>query len=254
MTAQDIAVAPDFRVGRVIGTSMSIWIKNIPLFGGLSLLAHLPGLLVQLNFPASTVPDPQVHSLAVGFATGICNLIFVQVLIATIAYGVFQQLRDRPIEIGTCVGVGIRRILPVLGTSLSSSLLTGLASLLLVIPGIMVAMAFWVAVPVCVTENLGVSESLHRSASLTKGFRWHILGVYLLLLLLALGGGLAVGFVAGIGFAISHIPLHPATLFVQYVVTSLISALSAVGVTTGYYYLRVAKEGVDIDQIAAVFD
>jgi hypothetical protein len=254
MAAQHIEVAPGFRVGRVIGTSMSIWMKNIPLFGGLSLVAHLPGLLVQLNFPASTVPDPQVHQLAVGLTTGMCNLIFVQVLVATIAYGVFQQLRDRPIEIGTCVGVGIRRMLPVLGTSLAASFLAVLAAILFVIPGFMVAMALWVAIPACVAENLGVSDSLHRSVGLTKGFRWQILGVYLLLIVLAVGCGLVIGFVAGLGFAIGHIPLTPAVMVVQYIVTSLMSALSAVCITTGYYYLRVTKEGVDIDQIAAVFD
>jgi hypothetical protein len=252
MSVQEIGIAPSFRVGQVISTSISIWARNLIFFSVLGLVANLPGLFIKLyvfeQASGGTPPSLILNSLG-----SVSDVICGQILAAVITFGVFQQLRGRPVSFNACVSAGFARFLPVIGTSLIAGLMIGIAALALVIPGIIVMMMFWVAIPACVAENLGVSDSLGRSAGLTKGYRWQVLGIVLILTVLSVALGAIVGFVFGLGIAIAHTG-SIGLVIALYLVTSLIAAFQAVCATTGYYYLRVAKEGVDIDQIAAVFD
>lgn len=257
MVAQGVDVSTEFRIGRVISTSLSIWLRNIIIFCLLGLLANLPGLLLKLFFTNGTTEGgastSSIGSALSGAGSSISDLVFGQILIAIVTFGVFQQLRNRPLDIGACISAGLSRLLPVIGTSLIAGILIGLASLLLVIPGIILSMVFWVAIPVCVAENLGASASLSRSAGLTKGYRWQVFGIVLLLTVISIAIGAIVGLASGLGLGLMNAS-STSMILVVYIVSSLLSAFQAVCSTTGYYYLRVAKEGVDIDQIAAVFD
>ncbi len=46
----------------------------------------------------------------------------------------------------------------------------------------------YVAVPVCVIEKQGVIASLSRSRALTKGYRWQIFGLFLLVMVIGFIG------------------------------------------------------------------
>jgi len=252
MLAQDMALAPSFRVGAVIGTSFKIWARNIAFFGIVSLAAHLPGFF--LKSIQSQPTGSGLSSLASTSPSALCNLVFIQLLTAIICYGVLQQLRGRSIDYGACLLIGFGRFFPALFTAILAALATGIGFVLLIVPGIIWGLAFWVALPVCVVENLGPVESLKRSYSLTKDYRWSIFGIALLVLLIAVVGGLLIGGAVGFFIGASHIPLHPALDILGLVVESLVGSLSAVVATTAYYYLRAVKEGADIDQIVAVFE
>jgi hypothetical protein len=52
-----------------------------------------------------------------------------------------------------------------------------------------------VALPACVVEGLGPIKSLGRSANLTKGHRWKILGIFLVLNVV---GGIMSGLLSGV--------------------------------------------------------
>ena len=104
------------------------------------------------------------------------------------------------------------------------------------------------AVPVCVAERLGVGDSMRRSAFLTRANRWRIFGIFFLVGLgsvipLAIAG-VVVGLVGG----------ETLTDVVIYLIQAVVGAFNAVLGGVLYYQLRAAKEGVDIDKIAAVFD
>ena len=107
---------------------------------------------------------------------------------------------------------------------------------------------WFVATPACVVEQLGPSDSMRRSAELTSGYRWKIFGLMLVLLVISavvtplidltledMGGG-AVPLIAGL------------------IWNGVWGAFYAIAAVVTYHDLRVAKEGVDIAQIAAVFD
>src|SRR5258708_17090641 len=67
------------------------------------------------------------------------------------------------------------------------------ASMLFIVPGLILYMMWSVATPACVVERLGPFRSMARSRALTKGHRWKIFG----LLLLTLIPGVIIGAVIG---------------------------------------------------------
>lgn len=73
----------------------------------------------------------------------------------------------------------IKVLIPVVVIYILSMLLTMLGTLLLIIPGVIVFLTLYLSVPVKLSENIGIIDSLKRSASLTKGNRWGILGTML---------------------------------------------------------------------------
>ncbi len=189
---------------------------------------------------------PQL-SLAVKF-DALATVLFVvlgSMAQAMALYGAFQQMAGRSFSIGESLGVGFGRALPVLGVALLATLLISLAAILFVVPGMIVLCMFYVAVPVCVIEKPGITESLSRSALLTKGCRWQIFGLFALVLV----AGILVQFPMAL---VGRLTLLGALFHFSWEV--LATAFGAVLAAVVYHDLRVAKEGMDVDNLANVFD
>ena len=132
----------------------------------------------------------------------------------------------------------------------------GYAIPLLIIPIAMLYLAWSMAIPACVVERAGPFRSLARSRALTKGHRWKILG----LLLVTVLGGVIIGAIVGatsgailalIGAGGLRSALSTAIGLIWEAVW--LASFAVLTVVT-YHDLRVAKEGVSTDQIAAVFE
>ena len=130
--------------------------------------------------------------------------------------------------------------------------------LLLVIPGVIIALMMWVAVPVVIVERGGVGHALQRSKDLTTGFR---LRIFMLNLVLGVIMILAVGVQFGMTAMLTGMGLVPGTLTmalvnfpISVILLGSILALSSVVVTVGYYTLRHEVEGVAPQDLAAVFE
>ncbi|HKF61067.1 MAG TPA: hypothetical protein VKB42_06885, partial [Dongiaceae bacterium] len=163
-------------------------------------------------------------------------------------YGAFQDIRGRPFDLGASIGHGFRRFLPVLGTSFCYGFVVLLGLALFIIPGLVILTMYLVAVPVCVVEGLGAIRSLDRSRLLTKGHRWQIFAIYIapivpiavFMFVLMIIGSLVAG---PTGSAMG-----------AYLGAALLSTSEAIVAIVTYHDLRAAKEGLDIEQLAAVFD
>jgi hypothetical protein len=115
-------------------------------------------------------------------------------------------------------------------------------------------MAAWsVAIPVRVIERKPIFEVFGRSWQLTSGYRWPILGLFIIVgigsavlqfALLPLQGIMASSTVGG-----SVVFLAAATI-----VGILVSMFGATMAGVMYYELRSAKEGIGPEALAAVFD
>ncbi len=193
-----------------------------------------------------------------------------QLGVAAITYGTVQDLRSRKAGIGECLSQGLAVVVPVVGVAVLMALIIGVAAFVVyeilsfihpilgILAAVILAIAgfivFWVAVPVAVIERPGVVASLMRSVSLTTGYRWHILGIYLLMIVIAIGFVIVLGIVTAIfGFiseSLGEIIRFILNLGFSLLATAFVATLAAVG----YYSLRVTKEGVDITDIAKVFD
>lgn len=128
-----------------------------------------------------------------------------------------------------------------------------LAFIALVVPGLVLYTMWWVAVPVAVLERPGAVASLRRSAELTKGFRWRIFALFLGFLLAVVGGGVLI-FGIGLSADLGAVAVDSISIVAGWILSAAFMATQAVLVAVSYYQLRVVKEGVGIDEIAAVFD
>jgi hypothetical protein len=137
----------------------------------------------------------------------------------------------------------------ILGANIMSGFLTVLATLALVIPGIVVACGYSVAAEAAALESGSSSEALRRSWELTKGFRWKALGLGVvsigLILVVYLGAGVLAGILGGVMGGLDVV-LAVIAACVSLLIYPVISCVF----TVFYYDLRVRKEGFDLEMLS----
>lgn len=278
-----------FSVGNAISMTLDVYKQNWLRF---SLLALVPMLLVFAMMVASfgffffvSVSGPDAASseqvadaMASAAIPGILG-----VIVALLVYVIFQimltlmtfhHLDSQRLPFSDAFRMAFARLLPVIGFYmllmlaglllflLLMALFGGLIAAAPIIGGILLVLLLIVifplmlylqallltVVPVIVVEGLGLFEGISRSLRLTKEFRWPVVGLLLILFLVYLVASIflqlfalipMIGLIALIGLAV---------LYVAYVV------VYTIGPAVVYYQLRVTKEGISPDAIAAAFD
>ena len=249
MTDMSLAAARfaerEFRVGSAMSKTITVLSRNLLTFCIVTTIASLPVVLL-FNTPVLVRSANSTAGIWILAGIALWQVLYA-LSQAIVLYGAFEDIRGRPVDLVASFGQGSRRFLPVIGVGLLMAFLGGLAALLLIVPGLILLTMWYVATPVCVVERIGPWKSLRRSAALTKGNRWKLFGMMVLVAIISLvGQSLVSGLTAMTGVTIG--------LVANLLWSALIGAFSAIlGVVT-YHDLRVAKEGVDTDQIAAVFD
>lgn len=252
----------DFQIGATISQTFTAF-SQAPL--QMILIAAIPALL---SFPANlhqmsaifavlqNSGDPQAMALAAqsggaGFFPGLLSFvgsILSIISLAALTFGGSQLMSGEQAQPGSWVQFGLSRFWPIIGVSILVALGVGVGFVLLIVPGIILALMWSAAIPSCVVEKLGPIKSLGRSAYLTKGHRWTLFGLFLLIGIVSL---IAYGVVFGLLFA-TRSPIAIAIgLLAVTVLGTIIGCLLQVSV---FHSLRVAKEGVRTGQVAAVFD
>src|SRR5262247_418116 len=197
----------DFRVGRVIRRSASVLSGHFLTFFIVTVIAHSPIILLARTLTPEPMDLDQVD-LTVRLVTwGVLGLAQVIVLgalgEAVIVHAAFQDMQRRPVRLAESLNVALRRFLPIVGlafvvgllielvvvfgfvvvSSIQQEYLPLVGLILLMIPGLILYAMWFVAVPACVVERLGPWTSLRRSRDLTKGHRWKLCGLTLLLII-----------------------------------------------------------------------
>jgi len=248
------------RIGSALATTFGVWRGNLVAFSALTLLAYTPllvgGAVLGLSIPGVTAPQSTVpqdvgpYFRLVGPLWGATMLAFA-VQIGALTSGVIQHLAGRKPAFGAMLGAGLKSFFPLVGLGVLCYLAIVLGVLLLVVPGIILAIALSVAIPALVAERLGVRRSMRRSLELTRGNRLAMFAVFLVIM--------AVG-TAVSAFSSFLLPAATASfapwlgLAFGFAVNVVFGTLYWVLPAVLYHQLRVAKEGVDTAQLAAVFD
>lgn len=229
----------ELRIGPVLSKAFEVLFGNFMTFIAISAIATIPAVYYEY----ATITGAHSNTwLQIGLRVVLSSLCEAMVL-----YAAFQTLRSRPVSIAGSVARGLQRFLPVVGTSLLTTIIVTLGIFLLVIPGLIASIMLALALPVCVVERLGPIDSLSRSAELTKGFRWQIFGALFAVGIVEMVAGLAIG-------VTRHTDTLPLYLGLLFVVTVLFRAYQSVLIAIIYHDLRVIKDGIDLEGIAAVFD
>jgi len=150
---------------------------------------------------------------------------------------------------GDAMGFAGGRFGTILGANIMSGFLTVLATLALVIPGIVVACGYSVAAEAAALESGTASEALRRSWDLTKGFKLKALALGVVSIGLILVVYLGAGVLGGImGEVVGGLDVVLAVLAAC--VSLLIYPVISCVFTLFYYDLRVRKEGFDLEMLS----
>jgi hypothetical protein len=250
--AQPAPISGAFSVGAVLKRSFSTFFANFVPFFVLALILYLPTLLYGIitfdeleNGNATTDPTGDIIITVISF-------VLTYILVGALVYGTVQHLGGQRPSLGAIISRGMATIGPVVVIAILLSLVVSIGFLLLVVPGVFLIVAYAVVIPAAVVERAGIMGSFKRSWDLTKGFRWPVFGILLVLLVILILLGLVVGTVGGIlAFTMGSFMI---LAVVNYIVSALSGALMSVAIAVTYHDLRVAKEGVSTAQLAAVFD
>jgi len=253
----DVQAANTFDPGRTLGQSLSIYLRNFPGFTALAIIVNLPTLAVlawilskDMDF-ATAKGLAEVNSTlrAVDLFDTAAALVLHPILTAALIYGVVQQLRGSPASLGAAISVGFKRMLPALGVGLGVGLMTGLGFVACIVPGFWFASTYWLSVPVAVMET-GQKSSFDRSKTLTTGIRWKVFAVIFLIMIVEVG--------VNFGLTKAMTLDTPGKLKLQRTLVAvtglLFSVWNATTAAVGYYEIRRLREGIDIAEMAAVFD
>jgi hypothetical protein len=229
----------EFRIGGVLKRTWTVLSRNFPAFFVVTAIASLPDALFK------DAGQSRGWVIFIFFVSDVLRRLSQ----AVVLYSAFQEMRGQPVSLIQSFQVGLRRFFPIIGLAICASLLTMLATALFIVPGVIVFLMLFVATPVCVVERLGPFRSMERSAQLTQGHRWKVLGMLLLMLLPAvvvIGVFETIEELAGAGVVV--------TAVCELTWNAIVGAGYAILVIATYHDLRVVKEGIDTEQIAAVFE
>src|SRR5262245_32352538 len=179
----------DFRVGRGLNRSASVLSRNFVVFFVIGAIAYLPVALAGAAFAAYFIvgapigPDMSfVPIIVFGLAFFLVFIALGVLSQAMIVNAAFQDMRRRPVSFVEAVKVGLRRFFPLIVLAIISALLGMIGLALLIFPAAIIATMLFVSTPACVVEHCGPFASMSRSSELTKGHRWKVFGVLVLLI------------------------------------------------------------------------
>ncbi len=256
-------------VGSLIGDSFSILFRKFltvmvlssgPLIIGLA----ISGLLVGWGM---TLQAGEIDPLELEQAFGGSSFwakwglsMVVQMAIYGITTALLVQLAydaklDRSRSIGQYFGPALRSAFPIVILMIATMFLVTLGGLALLIGALWVYAVFSVTTPAIVIERAGF-RGMGRSATLTKDYRWPIIGMLILVFLLTFALSFVMQFIvglivvpfgeSGVGIAISVV--------VMALLQSITLGLGSITAALVFARLKEIKEGVSVDQLAAVFE
>lgn len=231
--AEPQASAPKlpFKVLGVLATALRVTKHNFVPFFVLALVLEVPVILLQLV--------GALEGLLLAHLVGTITGALMQ---AVVVFGVVMELQGTRPSTGACLRVGLAQLARVVGVTIVSTFAIAGATVLLVVPGIIVFLMLYVIVPVTVVEGLGIRAAMTRSRELTRGSK----GDLFLLLICAVLTAIPIQVMAG--------TLGAEAAIVWRTLSSAFTGMFfAVTVGVAYVELRKLRDGLQIPDMAVAF-
>lgn len=184
----------------------------------------------------------------VGFVVGIVGSSLMQ---GAVTHAVIADIQGRKSSLGESLAAAAKYFWVLLGVGLLTGIAIGIGIVLLIVPGVLMMLAWFVVGPVVVAERANVGKALSRSRDLTRNHRFSIL----MLALIYWVAALVIAFVGGVALTATGLAAgSTGELIAMAVLQSLIAMIGAAGAASVYVELRTVKEGGGKDTVAAIFD
>jgi len=193
-----IALAPArFSIGGVLADSFRIFGRNFVNFGVVAMVLQLPWLLAPLIGDANRISESTNFDWSIEVFKPLVGLICAGLTQAAVILGVGQNLRGRKATMSDAVR-GLPFAVPIIFATVicylpsfvpavlehglkAHELVVGAASLVFGILYFVLLVICWMSSSAIAIENLGPIAGLARSMELSKGRRWTIFGLLLIL-------------------------------------------------------------------------
>ncbi|MCA9322873.1 MAG: hypothetical protein KDB53_19185 [Planctomycetes bacterium] len=242
-------------VSKVFSVASNAWKQHLAIFVGITALVTWPGAVAPYFIEPSTDPFDVMPMLIVLLISMVTQFIAT----AAITWGVFEHLAGRSFDLGGFLRAGVRSMWMALSVGSLYGILLVLGLLLCIIPGLFVASVFFVAVPAGVVERKGIGSAFNRSIFLTRGSRLPIVGLCVIYGLIYLAAGFLVTFVFGPGLDTTgqgpgSAEYTPSGQIVAFLLQIFLSSFVSTVTAATYFLLRRQIEGLQVEDIASVFD
>ena len=244
-------------VGNLITETFSIFVSRFWLFAIVGIVVMVIfSLLTFAFFGGAFVSGTNLASttsVAVATVAGtILSLVGTSLLMGILALAAYDAKLNKPARLGTYIAMTVASLVPLVVLSIVNAFAMMIGLLLLVVPGIFILVIWSVMAPAVVIERAGFS-GLGRSAALTKGYRWPVLGFLIILFIINVGIAIVLSIVAGLGIVGLGAPSGWFGYAIQGLTNGLSTAIYAIGIVVLFARLKELKEGVGMDDLAEVF-
>lgn len=264
-------------VGEILDASIKVFLRNatelfkavaivvvpVQLLAIVVLLSALPEGLTSTGLPAEPgTPQPfeGLSGAEIGafvgaiVVTGIAGLLATVLATGACFKGVSDTYLGGRAEWRESLRFAFRRLGPLVWVTILGGILLIPAFLALIVPGVWLGVAFLLAVPIVLAEELRGGRALKRSLHLVRGRWWSTFAVVLVGFLLAavvsavIGG--VLGFAVGLGAGQSTVATTVADQAAAAIGSILATPFQAAIIALIYFDLRVRKEGLDVELLA----
>jgi len=258
-------------VGNIISESFSIFFKRIvPIliigfvltFASqmINLLAFGPQFMTGMA-AEEAVTNPGSYWTKTGISA-LIGMVFTGIMFGAFTLLAYDAKLGRSGRIGTYFGAAFKNLLPIVIMTLVAAIIIYIGLALFIVPGLWLMGVFCVIVPAIVVESAGFG-ALGRSASLTKGYRWPIIGMWLVFAIIAGIFSMIIAAIIGVVVFTSisatggEFDISTGALVIFIVLSAALSALMygllSIPAALVYARLREIKEGISVDGMADVF-
>lgn len=236
-------------VGQMLQDLFNVFSRNLGPLAMLGvLLTGIPTALLNLsNIYAEQYPAVIPLGLLGFFAAFVGR----PILYGAVIFMTVRDLDGEPASLPECLAAGRRRWGSLLGLMIVSGLAIGVGIVLLIVPGVYLALRWAVAGPSMVLSGRGISDSMERSATLTEGRRWAMFLVYAVVYVMLIVLAVLVGLV---GFGLNSVaPKYLVAIVLAPLPTVCLDLTFAVVAAVLYRRLRGDAEGPPAAVLSEVF-
>ena len=244
-------------LAELLDRTFQIYRNHFLLFSGIAAVAYLPMFIVR----GGLVLAPQLLGSSASVAIIVGALLFAVFYLIGVAaaqsgtiIAVSAVHLSQPITIGEAYGRVREMLVRIVLLTIGLGIGIGIATLLLIVPGIIVALMWALAVPVAVLEDASLWEATSRSRALTAGHRGRVFVIYLVFLMLSFMVGAVLSSPLAVVAIFNRNSPHQTHAIIQildvvmsYLSQILVTPLMTIAFSLMYYDERVRKEAFDIE-------
>ena len=239
--------------------AVAVVVAPVAVFRALVQLSLTPDSDTDLfSGPVDATGDPTLDAGELwSFLAGLLVVGLVSLVASQLATGASLKLvsgsyLDEPPDWRRSLAFATSRLRSLAWLTILLGVLTGLGLLACIVPGVYLYVAWGVAVPVLLLEDVRGRQALKRSRGLVKGRWWPTLGVLLVGFILS---GIVQAVISGLLLAVVSAGDNDVVAAVAQAVadtagTVLTTPFTAAVVAVVYFDLRVRKEGFDLELLA----